>query len=245
MTIRRFLSVLSRGIPVLVPSVLLVLVLVLRQADPGDVLTDFRNRVFDLYQRIEPRAQSDAPVRIVDIDDETLARLGIQWPWPRTILAQMTTSLADAGAAAIVFDVVFAEPDRTSPASAARIWSLTEDDAGLRRMLEALPDHDRVFADAIAAAGNVVTGFALTPDKTAARPLVRGGFAVAGDDPREFLRGRYSGAVTTLPDLERAAAGNGFMNFAPGTDLVVRSVPLLLALEDGRLHPSLVAEALR
>lgn len=245
MTLRRLATLLVRGIPVIVPSVLLVLVLVLRQADPGDVLTDFRNRVFDLYQRIEPRAQSDAPVRIVDIDDETLARLGIQWPWPRTILAQMTKSLADAGAAAIVFDVVFAEPDRTSPASASRIWSLSDDDVELRRMLEALPDHDRLFAEAIAAAGNVVTGFALTPDKTAARPLVRGGFAVAGDDPREFLRGRYSGAVTTLPDLERAAAGNGFMNFAPGTDLVVRSVPLLLASEDGRLHPSLVAEALR
>ena len=52
MTLRRLATLLVRGIPVIVPSVLLVLVLVLRQADPGDVLTDFRNRVFDLYQRI-------------------------------------------------------------------------------------------------------------------------------------------------------------------------------------------------
>ena len=242
---RRIAAMASRAIPVLVPSILLLLVLALRQADPGDVLTDFRNRVFDLYQRIEPRAQEDAPVRIVDIDDETLARLGIQWPWPRTVLARMTSSLAEAGAAAIVFDVVFAEPDRTSPGSVARIWGLAEDDVALRQALEALPDHDRLFAEAIAAAGNVVAGYALTGEPTATKPLARGGFAVAGDDPREFLRGQYRGAVTTLPELERAAAGNGFMNFAPGNDLVVRSVPLLLASEDGRLHPSLVAEALR
>ena len=54
MTLRRLATLLVRGIPVIVPSVLLVLVLVLRQADPGDVLTDFRNRQMPLYKL--PRA---------------------------------------------------------------------------------------------------------------------------------------------------------------------------------------------
>ena len=38
--------------------------------------------VFDTYQRAAPRPYEDVPVRIVDIDDESIRRLG-QWPWPR------------------------------------------------------------------------------------------------------------------------------------------------------------------
>ncbi|HEX6867108.1 MAG TPA: hypothetical protein VF122_07745, partial [Caulobacteraceae bacterium] len=32
------------------------------------------NLLFDTYQRAEPRPYEDAPVRVVDIDDETIAR---------------------------------------------------------------------------------------------------------------------------------------------------------------------------
>src|SRR5688572_5544563 len=53
--------------------------------------------LFDTYQRISPRPYEDAPVRIVDIDDETLRRLG-QWPWPRTDIARLTSQLTEAGA---------------------------------------------------------------------------------------------------------------------------------------------------
>ena len=54
--------------------------------------------LFDSYQRASPRPYEEAPVRIVDIDDESLRRLG-QWPWPRTDVARLTRRLADAGAA--------------------------------------------------------------------------------------------------------------------------------------------------
>ncbi len=35
--------------------------------------------VFEVFQRIEPRAYVEAPVRIVDLDDASLERIG-QWP---------------------------------------------------------------------------------------------------------------------------------------------------------------------
>ena len=48
-----------------------------------------RHRVFDEYQRLKPRAYSnDIPVRILDIDDESLSRVG-QWPWPRDVMAEI------------------------------------------------------------------------------------------------------------------------------------------------------------
>src|SRR5690242_9927403 len=70
---------------------------------------------FDLYQRAIPRIpEADTPVRIVDIDDDSLKKIG-QWPWPRTLVAQLIDKLREAGASVIAFDIDFAEPDCTSP----------------------------------------------------------------------------------------------------------------------------------
>jgi adenylate cyclase len=97
-----------------------------------------RNAVFDQYQRWHPRPYQPVPVRIIDIDEESLKRLG-QWPWPRTRVAELIERLRKAGAATIGMDIVFAEPDRTSPKSMSATWNLPDD---LRRRLESIPDHD-------------------------------------------------------------------------------------------------------
>ena len=50
---------------------------------------------------------------IVDIDEKSLSVIG-QWPWPRTTVRDLLLELTSKGAAAVAFDVLFAEPDRTS-----------------------------------------------------------------------------------------------------------------------------------
>src|SRR5579863_1289429 len=84
-------------------------------ASDADALSQFRLYVFDEFLRLKPRQYEPVPVRIVDIDDDSLARFG-QWPWPRTLLAKLVNRLTEGGAAAIAFDILFIEPDRTSPA---------------------------------------------------------------------------------------------------------------------------------
>ena len=74
-----------------------------------------RLKTFDLYQLAKPRVPSMLPVVIVDIDEASLNSLG-QWPWPRSLVAKLVDQITAAGAAVIGFDVVFPEPDRTSPA---------------------------------------------------------------------------------------------------------------------------------
>src|SRR5205807_719276 len=54
------------------------------------------------------------PVRVIDIDDESLAKFG-QWPWPRDRLAEILRRLQELGAAAVGFDITLSEPDRASP----------------------------------------------------------------------------------------------------------------------------------
>ncbi|MFQ6017998.1 MAG: CHASE2 domain-containing protein [Kiloniellaceae bacterium] len=231
---KRFLD---RGIPL----VILALLLGLRIIDPVPI-QQIRWLVFDSYQRLAPRLYDPAlPVRIVDIDDGSLARLG-QWPWPRTLLARLVERLGQMGAAAIAFDIVFAEPDRSSPERILPTWPATPEVEALRRSAQDLPSHDRIFADAIGR-GRVVTGFVLTHKEGTRRPAVKGTFATAGDDPRPFVLA-FTGAVVNLPELEDAATGNGAFNATPEFDQVIRRVPLVLRMGD-TLYPSLVAEALR
>ena len=134
--------------PILVALLVLLNALLLRIADPP-VLNRLRDIAFDNYQRLKPRERPvDIPVRIVDIDEAALAEYG-QWPWPRTLLATLVEKLAEKGAAVIAFDVVFAEPDRTSLGQVVK--GLPDDalSAELRRLAEKAPDNDKIFAAAI------------------------------------------------------------------------------------------------
>ncbi|MDJ1157015.1 adenylate/guanylate cyclase domain-containing protein [Chelatococcus sp. SYSU_G07232] len=187
-----------------------------------------RDLVFDSYQRLAPRPYDPAaPVRVIDIDEESLARLG-QWPWPRVRLAELVDRLREAGAAAIALDILLAEPDRATqdvtPSSSA----------------DGAPG-DGALSAALGKSPTVVS-LALT-DMATAPPPVKAGLAAAGDDPARFLP-RFAGAVVALPAFVEAARGIGALNWVPDRDLVVRRVPTLLSGAD-RPVPSLAIEALR
>ena len=212
----------------------------IRIADPS-FLTALRELTFDYYQRIKPRAYKEAPVRIIDIDEASIAEIG-QWPWPRTKMAQMVRTLNELGAAAIVFDIVFSEPDRTSPRQLKEMLADRASPALLETM-DGLPDHDEIFAAAIAEAP-VVLGFGVTPDTTDGTPLKIAGTAFAGADPASFLE-PFTSVVANLEILRENASGIGSISVAEDDrEGIVRRVPLIVT--DGTdVYPSLTTEALR
>src|SRR5262249_3681049 len=69
---------------------------------------------FDALRRLAPRVRVSAPVVIVDVDGKSLARHG-QWPWPRTLLAELIDRVSALEPAAIGIDIVMPEADRLSP----------------------------------------------------------------------------------------------------------------------------------
>jgi adenylate cyclase len=94
----------------------------------------------------------------------------------------------------------------------------------------------------------VVLGYALTFDGPASTPspcllhplnaaIVR---PPEADDLSPFFRA--SGAICTLPVLERAARASGFLNATADADGILRRVPLIMEL-DGRLYPGLALAA--
>lgn len=207
---------------------------------PG-LLERAAHQVFDAWQRAYPRTQMDPPVAVVEIDEESLRRVG-QWPWPRTEIARLIEQVNAAGAAVVALDVVFSEPDRTSPARLAEGLRRQGAAPGLVSGLGAMPDNDLVLARALGQT-RVVTGYFLTRDPKRVAAPSPGGIAFSGSPPSAALNA-YSNAVTSLPVIDAAAAGSGFLTFAPDSDGIVRRAPLL-AQQGVTVLPSLSLEALR
>src|ERR1043166_3099377 len=87
---------------------LLVGIAALRVFDPPPI-EELRVRTFDSFQLLEPRVKTARPVRIVNIDENSLARFG-QWPWPRTLVADLVTRLTQLRPPRTGFAGLFADP---------------------------------------------------------------------------------------------------------------------------------------
>src|SRR5215469_1951514 len=224
----------------LIPLLILAGALALRIHD-GTLIVELRNKVFDVYQRLEPRAyDAKTPVRILAIDEESLRRIG-QWPWSRDTLARIIERLTGAGAA-VVIDALLSEPDRMSPENLQKLWQDKAEAQAVMAALIKLPHPDEELAKALSS-GPVVVAFSLDDALGGRVPLAKAGFATIGDSPLRFLIPQ-PGATASLAMFEKAAAGNGAVTVPADTDGIIRRVPLLLYYQ-GNIEPSLAAEALR
>ena len=220
---------------------LLIVFLLIRVWDPPP-LQELRLRSFDFYQLMRPRVTEQRRVAIIDIDEASLRTYG-QWPWPRTLIAKLINQLTALQSAAIAFDVIFAEPDRMSPAVAANSFNDLDDET--RAKLKSLPSNDDVLAAAIRKS-RVVLGQAGIPARTDqgdVSSLPRTTMASRPPDPRPFLV-TFPYLLHNLPVLEKAAAGRGLLSVDPERDGIVRRVPIVI-LAGGEIVPSLSLETLR
>jgi adenylate cyclase len=219
---------------------LLFALMFLRITDPIP-LEELRLRAFDIFQVIKPRDATSRPVVIVDIDEQSLQKLG-QFPWPRTRIADMITRLTRLGAAAIAFDVVFSEPNRLSPALAADVYRDLDDET--RNKLRALPSNDQIMADAMRPSRVVLgqTGLpTVQPEPDVQLPSA--GVAALGGDPKRYVY-EFPGLLRNIPILENAAAGRGVFSIRTERDGIVRRVPMVVQAQ-GNVLPSLSFETLR
>ncbi|MFO0993535.1 MAG: adenylate/guanylate cyclase domain-containing protein [Hyphomicrobiales bacterium] len=219
---------------------LLVGFLALRIADP-QIVEELRLRTFDFYQRLSIRPPGQQPAVIVDIDEASLREFG-QWPWPRTLIGDLITNIARGGAVAVAFDVIFPEPDRTSPAMIAK--DMRGLDPETKAKLEGLESNDAAMARSfgkiraiVAQSGQAVPAPDGSP-KPAETPL-----GLMGPDPTAFIV-NFPGLLQNVPELEATAAGRGLFTIRPDPDGIVRRVPVIMKAE-GHFRPALAIELLR
>ena len=239
-----------RRLGIALPVISIIFGLIILLIDPLPIQA-LRNNLFDQYQRWHPRDYTDVPVRIIDIDETSLIKLG-QWPWPRTRISELIEKLNAAQVATIGFDIIFSEPDRTSPQVIADLWPLK---TPLRNVLKTLPNHDEILADSLNKS-DVVLGFIVervpmgsnsNKEKSVSQVLTEPPrpfrYINIGPLPENWLHS-FDKTITALPELGKAAKGNGALSFIPDSDGVVRRVPLVLQVY-GKPVPTLISETLR
>ena len=158
--------------------------------------------------RFDLRGETTPPeeLLIVAIDDETFVELGLQWPFPRSVHAELIDRIALDGPAAIVYDVQFTE--------------------------ETVPAEDNRLINAVADAGSVVLATTEVDDEGATGVFgglrledlgARAGSALFAPDPGGVVR-RIAYDVEGLPTLAVAgaetASGESVTRVGPGEEWI-------------------------
>ncbi|MGJ5817141.1 CHASE2 domain-containing protein [Paludibaculum fermentans] len=199
---------------------------------PGP-LVNLDHAVCDMLTRWAGPGRQSGRVVIVEIDDQSLTQFG-RWPWPRRTLAQLTNHTFQAGAATVVFDMMFPEEDAGPPGPpSAAVGSGAN-------------TNDALFAAALSGRPSVI-GYTLKFDAANAPsschlqplPLVLLGPREAGKSPLF----QSLDAICSLPQLSSAAAAAGYLNAAPDSDGKLRRIPLVMELGN-RPYPALALAAL-
>jgi adenylate cyclase len=202
---------------------------------PTIVRAPLREGTLDLLLPLLPeRAIAGPEIAIVDIDRDTLARVG-PWPWPRARLAELVGAVGSGKPAVMAIDILLDGEDRFSARAILR--------QAPAALSAAWPDGDRLLAVALTAAPAVL-GFGL--DSTAAaQDLLAPATPVLTSDAISVPDiWQANGRVTPAAELATAAQGLGALVAAADPDGPIRRVPLLVLVGD-TLQPGLAIEAMR
>ena len=215
-----------------------------------------RNLVFDQYNRWQPRDEQGSPVVFVDIDEASLERIG-QFPWPRSVFAELVTRMTDNGAAAIAFDILFTEADRTAPSEILPVWQSlrAKSDPEAWDTLRAdinrlISSPDDAFARAMREAPVIMA--TMMNDEVRTLPTPKAGIALRAqslsDDnvDADPMRGLPSSdyAIANRAVLDDSAVGLGSINARIDDDGIIRRASLLFRAGDN-IYPGLALESLR
>ncbi len=192
-------------------------------------------------------------VVIVDIDERSLRQVG-QWPWPRDRVAKLLANIGAGGPAAVGLDMVFAEPDRTSPENwlprlSQRHPEAFADDRLARLLRDEEFNHDLILGDTLAQLPSVLGYVFDLREEGASDPglvpfhaaRIRLSPAELGFADLSLIGGRR--AILNVAEISQGLS-EGFFNVFPDVDGTVRRVPLLMLLE-GLPYPSLALELAR
>ena len=169
-------------------------------------IVDLRQKSYDFVIKnrlVKPRPAAD--IVIVDIDEASLAALAKEygrWPWPRQVLGEFVQQLKEQKPKAIVFDILFSDPD---------VYNA---------------DSDTYFNDAIAETDNTFFPMLRLPRESDKLSQVKPSM-IPGVKPLEEHPGEVTVAVV-LPFFQAAMQGGrlGTHNIYPDSDGVVRSYRL-------------------
>ena len=234
----------KKWIPVFAGLLVVALWLGIWRANPR-FLVAVSHQTYDMLLKLMAENRQSDRVIIVDIDDRSLKQIG-QWPWPRFQLARLVEKTFAAGAAVMVFDVVYADRDRLSPPQVLSTWTeIFGADPQMEALLKGKEDFDSIFADTIRRYP-VVLGCYMN-DRIADGKAPTDGSAWQS----QFLENskRPADLLPLAPDMtpplpELASAGKiAFINTTVDNDNIIRRTPLIYEAVPDSIFPSLNLQA--
>ncbi len=226
--------------------------LLIAQYNPP-LLHELRLKSFDFFLRFHPAPLSDTRIIIVDIDSESLEKIG-QWPWPRKHIAELLKKINATGPVAVGLDMVFAEPDGSSPHLLGTLDYIKNAPPIVQDYLKNLPNYDFSLAQTLAQSpAPVVLGYVFTNTEKSTRPTSifyssqqvpkKSNIQLYGQNPLPFLYS-FNGVDSSLQIFERTAQGIGFLNIIPDHDSIIRNLPLVVTYKD-EIYPSFILTMLQ
>lgn len=198
----------------------------------------------------------DNGICIIDIDERSQHKLGKYWNWDRSFHARMLKSLAKHDPAAVIFDIMFFDPedknymmrfDTLAKQSANRHGGFTVP-ANIYKQLISTIDYDEQFIAATKQAGNVFHAIMMAEKcdyPEWAQSQIEPKMTMAWHDSlhpssalvlpplkRRLLLDKKPVIDGTFPGLASAARDIGFVNIPRNPDGVVREIPLLYGFGD-------------
>lgn len=212
-----------------------------RFIDP-EPLSTLRSAFFDLEQRLFRHTGVRSRVTVVEIDEASIAALG-QWPWPRNVMADLVSRLARHKPAVLGIDLIFSEPDRSSP---EHILRRLPADSPARETLAAMPSHDAILAEKLRQAPTVLAVAVVAGGPRPSGPARSRAPRALRYGPQDLHPGlrRYPGLLTNLEMFEKASKGTGIASVELDHDGVVRRLPALMLVDDVVI-PGFAVEMLR
>src|SRR5207244_8246299 len=142
-----------------------------------------------------------------------------QWPWPRTLVADLVRLIAAGKPIVLGVDILFPEADRLSPPFLAR--TVHDLPPSISEALAHLPSSDSKLADAFAQVPTVL-GAAPSNEPSTAIGLHRVALIrQVGGDPRPFLNG-YGSFIRSLPEIMQGTRSEAALTDEPDDDGLVR-----------------------
>ncbi len=195
------------------------------------------NRLRDYFFTLRGEIPHEDNIVIINIDEASLKEVG-QWPWSRPKVSQLLKNLTNMDIGLIAFDMVFAEPDKSSPHKVFKKYGISRENT---------PNYDLILGNTVANTPTILGYvFEFTENKYIDKkaPQIPAIFIEKnkklGDD---FLL-KAKGAILNVPEIQNKAYTSGFFNNIPDESGVIRSVPLIISYED-MIYPSLSLEVIR
>ncbi|MDD5156679.1 CHASE2 domain-containing protein [Sulfurimonas sp.] len=196
----------------------------------------FENKIKDLMFKVRGEIKGNENIIIIDIDERSLKELG-QWPWSRDVVSKLLQNLAEYEVGIVGLDIVFAEPDNSSPKKVFQKLGLKSD---------GIADYDALLAETISNTPTIVGYiFALSNDgiKPDAPPKSNA-IIIERDRPKHSSLIKPYRTILNIESIQEGAYSSGYFNTIQDNDGVVRSIPLVMEY-NGILYPSLSLEMTR